>query len=299
MDEPFCNIGINLATYLLAQAAEGKVTHVFSGDGGDELFGGHPVYIADEMAMKFERVPYPLRSPLTALFRCLPDSDQKQNLAVKLKRFSESLSYPRDLGTHRWRVYYTNHQLERLLQPSFVQSSHSKDSVFSDIAELRREADGPDMLSRSLYVDFQTELGFSLRRMDMVRHFQITPCFPLLDHRLVEYAAAIPSQLKIRSRSETKYIQHLAMEPVLPHEIVHRTDKLGHSVPFKTWLRSDPSVKQCVQSVLSESNIKKRGLLNYRYVREMWDDHQARRRNNSHRLRALTVLELWMAARGL
>jgi len=298
MDEPFCNIGVNIATYLLAEAAKGKVTRVFSGDGGDELFGGHPVYVADKMAAMFEKVPYLLRSPLTALLRRLPDSDQKQNLTVKLKRFSESIAYPKELGTHRWRVYYTSSELEKLLQPGFFNPAGPADSLSADLASLAQEADGPDMLSRSLYVDFQTELGFSIRRMDLLRHFQITPCFPLLDHRLVEYAATIPSHLKIRGHSETKYIQHLAMEPVLPLEIVHRKDKLGHSIPFKTWLRSNSAVKGLVEDVLSESSIKKRGLFKYEYVRGLWQDHQARRRNNSHRLRALTVLELWMTANG-
>jgi asparagine synthase (glutamine-hydrolysing) len=236
MDEPFCNVGINVATYLLGQAAQGKVARVFSGDGGDELFGGHPVYVADRVAATFEKIPFPLRSSLTAALRLLPDSDQKQNLTVKLKRFSESIAYPKELGTHRWRMYYRDDDLKKLMNADVSNGTCPSHSLFADLVDLKREADGCDMLSRSLYVDFHTELGFSLRRMDLVRHFQMTPCFPLLDHRLVEHAATIPSHLKIRNRSETKYIQHRAMEPLLPHAIVHRKDKLGHSIPFKTWL---------------------------------------------------------------
>ena len=114
------------------------------------------------------------------------------------------------------------------------------------------EADGPDILSRSLYVDSMTEVGFYLRRMDLVRGFDITPTFPLLDHRLFEYAANIPSNLKFRDASNTKYIQHRAMEGVLPDEIVHRKDKLGHSIPFKNWLRDDDTVKSFVHDTLSE-----------------------------------------------
>ena len=124
-------------------------------------------------------------------------------------------------------------------------------------------------------------------------------CFPLMDHRLVEYAATIPSRLKIRNLSDTKYIQRRAMEGILPDEIVHRPDKLGHSIPFKNWLRTDRTVKGFVQDVLSPAKLKARGLVNPSYVQHLWDDHQACRQNHSHRLWALAVLELWLSARGL
>jgi asparagine synthase (glutamine-hydrolysing) len=298
MDEPFCNAGINIATFLLGQAAQGKVSRVFSGDGGDELFGGHPVYAADKMAAVFERLPLVLRRPAMTLLRRLPDSDQKLNLTVKLQRFAESLGYPRALGTYRWRIYYGLDELRKLLQRDIAGLENGSEAVFADVLELTHEADGPDLLSRSLYVDFMTEVGFYLRRMDLIRHFHITPCFPLLDHRLAEYAAAIPSRLKFRGLSHPKYIQHRAAEGVLPDEILHRKDKLGHSIPFKNWLRYEPVVKHFVQGVLSERRLKERGIVNSEYVQTLWQDHQEGRRNNSHRLWALTVLELWLAAKG-
>jgi asparagine synthase (glutamine-hydrolysing) len=299
MDEPFCNAGITIATFLLGQAAEGKVSRVLSGDGGDELFGGHPVYGADKIAAAFERIPYMLRLPLVSLLQRLPDSDQKLNLSVKLKRFSESIQYPRALGTYRWRIQYGQDELDKLLQNGAAPRENDCESLFRDVIELVEEADGPDMLSRSLYVDTVTEVGFYLRRMDLVRHFQVTPVFPLLDHRLFEYAAAIPSNLKFRDASNTKYIQHCAMEGVLPDEIVHRKDKLGHSIPFKNWLRSETPVKQLVNETLSDDTFKSRGLFNSNYVQNLWDNHQSYRENNSHRLWNLTVLELWLRANNL
>jgi asparagine synthase (glutamine-hydrolysing) len=296
MDEPFCNAGINIATFLLGQGAQGKVAHILSGDGGDELFGGHPVYAADKLAARIERLPRALRQPFMALFRRLPDSDQKLNLTVKLKRFCEGLSYPQALGTHRWRIYYGNSELQRLLHPDVAVQEDTLETLCADLHEIGREADGPDMLSRSLYVDFLTEVGFYLRRMDLLRYFQLTPHFPLLDYRLVEYAATMPSSLKFRGLSDTKYIQHRAMEGILPDEIIHRKDKLGHSVPFKNWLRQDPVVKQFVQETLTDRRLGSRGLVNSRYVQRLWDDHQHYRRNNSHTIWTLTVLELWLAA---
>jgi asparagine synthase (glutamine-hydrolysing) len=299
MDEPFCNAGITVATFLLGQAAQGKVLRVLSGDGGDELFGGHPVYAADQIASAFEKIPSILRLPLVSLLQRLPDSDQKLNLTVKLKRFSESIKYPRALGTYRWRIHYGHDELGRLLQNGAGPRENDSESLFRDVIELVEEADGPDLLSRSLYVDTVTEVGFYLRRMDLVRNFQVTPAFPLLDHRLFEYAAAIPSELKFRDASNTKYIQHRAMEGVLPDEIVHRKDKLGHSIPFKNWLRSETPVKKFVNDTLSDQSLKRRGLVNSNYVQTLWDNHQSYRQNNSHRLWSIAVLELWLRANNL
>jgi asparagine synthase (glutamine-hydrolysing) len=299
MDEPLCNAGITVATFLLGQAAQGKVLRVLSGDGGDELFGGHPVYAADKIAAAFEKIPSILRLPFVNLLQRLPDSDQKLNLTVKLKRFSESIKYPRALGTYRWRIHYGHDELGKLLQNGAGPRENDSDSLFRDVIELVEEADGPDMLSRSLYVDTVTEVGFYLRRMDLVRNFQVTPAFPLLDHRLFEYAAAIPSELKFRDASNTKYIQHRTMEGVLPDEIVHRKDKLGHSIPFKNWLRNETPVKTFVNDTLSDHSFKSRGLFNSKYVQTLWDNHQSYRQNNSHRLWSIAVLELWLRANNL
>jgi asparagine synthase (glutamine-hydrolysing) len=297
MDEPLCNAGITIATYLLGQAAERKVARVFSGDGGDELFGGHPVYAADKIAAKFERIPALFRLPAVALLRYLPDSEQKLSLTVKLKRFAESVNYPKELGTYRWRIQYGPGELNSLLQNG-VAASDNYSQLFEELFKLTEEADGPDMLSRSLYVDTMTEVGFYLRRMDLTRSFNITPVFPLLDHRLFEYAAGIPSDFKFRDAANTKLIQHRAMNGVLPDEIVNRKDKLGHSIPLKNWLRTDTLVKSFVHDTLVENGMKKRGIIDSKYVQRLWDSHQSSRQNNSHRLWSLTVLELWLRANG-
>jgi asparagine synthase (glutamine-hydrolysing) len=298
MDEPLCNAGITIATFLLAEAAHGKVRRTFSGDGGDELFGGHPVYAADRIAATIDRIPRFIQRPFLRLARALPDSDQKLNLTVKLKRFAESLEYSKELGTYRWRIQYGPAELKHLLHNG-GRSQSDDPTVLRDVLELIGEADGPDVLSRSLYVDSTTEVGFYLRRMDLVRSFGITPVFPLLDHRLFEYAAGIPSELKFRDASNTKYIQHRAMEGVLPDEIVHRTDKLGHSIPFKNWLRSEPAVKDFVHDVLFGDRRVVGRIVDRAYVTRLWDTHQSRQQNNSHRLWSLAVLELWLRANNL
>jgi asparagine synthase (glutamine-hydrolysing) len=116
----------------------------------------------------------------------------------------------------------------------------------------------------------------------------------LLDHRLVELAATIPSSLKIRGGSDAKYIERQMMRGILPEPIVNRKDKLGHSIPLKNWLRTNRSVQTFVQDVLASQALRDVGV-NRPCVQRLWEEHQSYRRNNSHRLWTLTVLGLWLA----
>jgi len=293
MDEPFCDCGIEVASYLLGEAAAGKVPYILTGDGGDELFGGHPVYIADKAARYVDAMPRPLAAPVMKLFSLLPDSDQKKNLVVKLKRFAESWAFGPALGSHRWRIYYTPSALHWLATPALWHELSAADPL----ARLRATHDGPpaaDLLGRSLRSDWRTVVRFAVRRQDMARVFGVEPRFPFYEADLVDDAARIPSSLKIRGWGETKYIQHRAMEGILPDEIVHRTDKLGHSIPLKNWIRDDPVVGDFLRDLLSNAAISRRGLLNSAAVQTLLSEHTSRRANHAHRLWAIAALELWL-----
>lgn len=295
-DEPLCSLGITVATYLLGKEAGGKVDRVFSGHGGDELFGGHPVYVADRVANTIDSIPRFMVSPITKSLRRLPDSDKKLNITVKLKRFSESYSYPQELHTYRWRIYYGLDEINQLLRPVKTFDEQGYRALVSDVIRLYEEAGDVDPLKRSLYVDFHTEVNFHLRRMSVLRQFGLKPMFPLLDYRLVERAAAIPSRLKIRGFSDAKYIERKILSGIIPDQILNRKDKLGHSIPFKNWLRTEPAVRDYVRDILFCGRLADRGIFKPDYLNRLWDDHQSHRRNNSHRIWTLAVLELWLAA---
>ena len=293
MDEPFCDVGINIATSLLGKAAQNSVPYVLTGDGGDELFAGHPIYEADKIARFIDPIPGLLKKPIFSLASLLPDSDQKKNLTVKIKRFAESMSYPAELLSHRWRIYYQPADLRALLSDDAYQTIVSE-NLYDDILSRNREVQGLDHLSHSLYSDYNTVLDFYLRRNDINRSFGLETRYPMLDHELVEYCARIPMSLKIRGWFDTKYIFRKSMEPVLPDKIVHREDKLGHSIPLKNWLRDKPQVKEFILDHLSEETIRKRGYFNVSYINGMINEHMTMKRNNSHRLWTLAVLEMWM-----
>ena len=293
MDEPFSDIGIEVATFLLGKSAQGKVSYVFSGEGGDELFAGHPVYVADKIASFVDLVPKTLMSPIANLLQRLPDSDEKRNIQVKLKRFSYSLSFPKELLSHRWRIYYTRKELGGLFEKDFM-AQCDLPNMYEGMARHSRDADGKDQLSRSLYSDYQTLVDFYMRRLGLLRHFNIESRLPLMDLRLVEYASRVPSKLKIKGMSDTKYIYRKILEGTVPMEILYDRPKLGHSVPMKNWLRDDPWVTDWVSDLLFDGAISESGFFNRSYLEKMVRDHRSKAQNNSHRLWGLSVLGLWM-----
>jgi asparagine synthase (glutamine-hydrolysing) len=149
-------------------------------------------------------------------------------------------------------------------------------------------------LSRSLYSDYHTLVDFYLRRLGLLRAFSLESGLPLLDYRLVEYAAKIPSYLKIRGLSHTKYIYKKVLEKVLPREILYDRPKLGHSVPMKNWLRDNAKLQEYLAEFLSDASLEKRGFFRPHVVRRLVEEHIRKRQNHSHRLWGLLVLELWL-----
>jgi len=292
MDEPFCDLGINIATDILGKASSGTVAYALTGDGGDELFGGHPVYLADGAGRMMDRVPGLFKRPFLWAGLKLRDTDKKKDFRVKWKRFSYSMQFPSSLLSHRWRVYYTPGELQSLVQADYADRLLPSDP-YEAFLSVNGEADGEAFLDRALYSDYQTVVGFYLRRMDLIRQYGIESRFPLLDHGLVEYGATIPPHLKIRGNSDTKYILKQTMKDILPHEIVFRKDKLGHSIPMKNWMREAGYVQSMLMELCSPERLKKRGLFQAETVKQYIDEHVSKRRNHSHRLWALMVLELW------
>jgi asparagine synthase (glutamine-hydrolysing) len=171
--------------------------------------------------------------------------------------------------------------------------------MFDGMIQVNNEADGKDQLSRSLYSDYQTLVAFYLRRLRLLGAFSLESRPPLLDYRLVEYAARIPSQLKIKGLSETKFIYRKALEPVVPRRILYDRPKLGHSVPLKNWLREDPTARSLVTDTLCDGTSSHRGLFRRDYINRILREHASKTHNHSHRIWGLLVLELWLRAHSL
>jgi len=295
MDMPFCDIGVEIGTWLLTSAAGNNIDYLLTGDGGDEIWASHPVYALQRIVSWYDRMPLPraVRRMLVSTCGLVRDSDKKRNLAVILKRMLPDPSYSKNLLHYRWKMYYNHSSLQALMSPSLT-AAVSATQPFRAATESFGHYDGPDDgISPLLYSDYRTISGCYFSRMFLARSFGIEVRMPFYDRDLVEFGARIPVQLKLEGIERTKRLFRMAMEGILPDVINHRGDKMGHSVPFKSWLRESGPLNAQVTETLNSSQFRDRGLFRPEAITQLLMEHRTRRHNHSHRIWALFILEHW------
>jgi len=179
---------------------------------------------------------------------------------------------------------------QSLFTPEFREHLRGYDSI----EVLRRyydHADTNDLLSRIQYVDMKTYLTDDILakvdRASMAVSLEVRA--PLLDHKLMETVATIPSSLKLLGRSG-KYIFKKAMAPVLPQEILERK-KQGFAVPLDRWFRED--LRDLTYEVLFSSND---GILSPSFLKKIWGQHQNRQYDRSAHLWSVLMFRKWREA---
>ncbi|MCG3119925.1 MAG: Asparagine synthetase [glutamine-hydrolyzing] 1 [bacterium] len=290
LDEPLGDFSI-FPTYLVSKMAREHVTVVLSGDGGDELFGGYDTYLADAMYRQYRKVPAFIRNRvIMPVSSCLPPSEKKKGLRNRIKRFVEGTRYPEDLQHVRWMMFLADAEKSRLYGEAMA-PVRSQDLPYEYIRHYFAQADSQDYVNRQLYVDIKTylcdDIMVKVDRMSMATSLEARA--PFLDYRVVEYAATIPSALKIHGTT-TKYILKKAMAPLLPPAIINR-GKEGFSIPIKNWLREE--LRPMMLDILSPARMQRDGLFNADYVQRLVTEHLQGAENHSHRLWALMVFNIW------
>ncbi len=154
-----------------------------------------------------------------------------------------------------------------------------------------RSARNQSDLTQLLYVDFKTTLADQMLtkvdRMSMAVGLEAR--VPFLDHTLIEFAAALPDDLKL-AEGEGKRIIKQAMEPQIPRSLLYRK-KHGFTLPVGKWLAD--GLRDRLEDALSEERIKRRGLFDPQAIRSLLRLHRQGKRNCSAPLFNLYMLELW------
>jgi asparagine synthase (glutamine-hydrolysing) len=204
-----------------------------------------------------------------------------------------------NLGQSFERAYYDDMSLFRgaektsLLTPDLLRQTAGHDP-FTGFARHFDRVAGADPLSRVLYVDFKTWLAedilVKVDRMSMACSLEVRA--PLLDHHIVEFAASLPSELKLRG-SVSKYLLKRHVARRLPALDVHRP-KQGFELPLAAWLRGD--LRGLAEDLVLGPRAIGRGYVRPERARAIWSAHLAGRRNHAPQLWALMVLELWHRA---
>ena len=290
LDEPMADVSI-FPTYLVSKLARESVTVVLSGDGGDELFAGYDWYVADRIERYYRWLPGPIRRGLIpSIISRVPPSARKKGLVNKVKRFVEGSALPSGLQHYRWNTFLTDERRDLIYSDELRASNgHLKtDSWFRTYLDA---FDDTDPLWQQQYADIKTylvdDILAKVDRMSMANSLEART--PFLDHRVVEFAAGLPSNLKLRGLS-TKYLLKQSMASRLPRQVITR-GKEGFSIPMKNWLRQELS--PMMEEVLSAERIRCAGLFNPQYVQTLKSEHLSGVANHAHLLWSLMIFEIW------
>ena len=294
LDEPIADSAF-ITTYLVAKLARESVTVILSGVGGDELFGGYRRYLGDNLARYYRWLPGVIRKKwLPGIVAALPQ-DRHSNLKNYVRYADAFIKSAESTSASRYMSYVTLFSPElqdSLLVNRFANGlSRSNGLASPTMGNYFAAAGDDDDLNQMIYVDTKTSLADDLLALTdkMTMAASIECRAPFVDQELVELAARMPGSLKVRGLT-MKYVLKKAVEPWLPPDILNRK-KRGFGAPMGSWIRKD--LEPLLQSLLSESQIKKRGLFNWSFVHRMIDQHMAQKSDYTDHLLALINLEIW------
>ena len=289
-DEPFADSSA-IPTYLVSRLASQSVKVVISGDGGDEAFGGYARYAHDlkEAEMRRSLPGWFRRVALGPSARVWPKADWlPRPLRAKTRLTNLALepgpAYANTMTACRQPLR------RRLIAPDLVATLNGHDPA-RPIRDGFAEAPAGDVLGGMIAADVEVVLPddflVKVDRASMAHGLEVRP--PLLDHELLEMAARIPSEWKVR-RGETKWIFKRAFADALPPELLGRP-KRGFEIPIDAWFRG-PLRTRFEDEVLASSG-RFGDLINRDGVRRIYRDHVTGAGRYGGILWSLQVLSCW------
>ena len=291
LDEPLADAAV-IPTFLISRFARKHIKVALSGEGSDELFGGYPMYIGARLAEYYLRLPRFLRRQLFARLQpFFPLSSSAVPMGLFLRRFLAHVDKEPALRHQIWFGMFAPDELNRLFSPQFDCCAKPGQQILAPLDRVREGAVFEDAIAEVTYLDFrlylEDDLLVKIDRASMA--FSLELRTPYLDHRLIEFAASLPTQLKVPT-VQLKHLLKKAVSMWLPREIVYR-QKRGFSVPVAEWMRGE--LRSWLDETLGEEKLKRNGLFSVSFVRRLLEEHWARQADHRRLLWPLFCFELW------
>ena len=284
-DEPSADAGA-LPVWFLSHMTAKHVTVALSGEGADEIFGGYQTYLADRYAQAARYTPTVLRQLGLRAAAKLPVSDEKIGLEYKLKRFLAGSLLSADEAHFYWNGTFSQNEQRELGLKSETASLGGLCEVLPGLPSQR------EIVNRYLFVDqhyyLPDDILYKCDRMSMAHSLEVRP--PFLDHRIVDFAARLPAQLKIKGRTTKRVLRELVGNK-LPPEILNRP-KEGLDIPAHEWLRGP--LRPLVMETLGVESVKQIGLFSPVAIQSVVDRHMSRKANLGYHIWGLLTLHLWV-----
>ena len=286
-DEPFADSSA-IPTYYVSRMSRQFVTVVLNGDGGDELLAGYPRY----RTTAFDRAMYGLCRISTQehISRVVGKLPVRGALLARIKNRLERLSQPFS-HTYLGRVCFFGPEEKDGIYTSEFKSTVQGDDSLDLLIEWFEKVASANLLDQLLGVDTMSylpdDLLVKVDRATMAHGLEARS--PFLDHHLIEFCAALPTEHKIRD-GEAKYLLRAVMRDRLPSSILQRP-KMGFGVPIDQWFRGP--CRKIVEETLLSSRCLQRGYFEPEQIRRMVLGQRQGRASYGSRVYALLMLELW------
>ena len=274
-DEPIADWVCVPLHYVSRLARENDTIVVQVGEGSDELFHGYDLYInAARFRRRFweplQRVPAPLRRGT---------GRAATELARRVGRGEVHVLPVAEAAAGRlpfWggAICYQGAIKERVLAKNGHRIPDSYDVVERFWSAAERERPGADLLSKMTYLELKQRLAeLLLMRVDkMTMATSVEARVPFLDHELVEFAMALPPEMKVRDGVGKYLLKRAVSKSLLPEHIVYRR-KQGFGAPVAEWFQGE--LGRRAQAQIKASSLRERGLLDYDQIDRMWDAHRS------------------------
>lgn len=305
MDQPMADASC-APTWLLSGLARENVTVALGGDGSDELWAGYEHYIGFKIAGWYNALPSFIRKGLIEpLCRHLPKSAGYINPRLAVKTFLAGANSPDWLRVQTLLTAFDPKALKRLLLPDFMHDRLENGNFLQEqnifrptLAQYEQWQPKTDLspLARAFHIYVRQfmldDILVKIDRCSMLHSLEVRA--PFLDRHVAEFAAALPVDFKLHG-FKRKYLLKKAFASLLPPKILHR-NKRGFQIPVAGWLRG--RLKPLMEDMLSEGKLKKQGIFNPAFVRNLMDEHISGEADHRKQLWTLLVLELWLEASG-
>jgi asparagine synthase (glutamine-hydrolysing) len=288
-DEPFADTSI-IPLYHLAAFARRHVTVCLSGDGADEILGGYETYVADRMRHATQFIPRSVTRALGQMLETLwqPSFDKVSN-DYKIKQFLHGHGLDPIAAHYRWRTIFSDAEKRRMLrdQPDW---ENAEDGACNRFREIARDVEGCHYLDQAMYVDIKTwlvdDILTKVDRATMAHSLEAR--VPFLDHRLVEFAASLPVNWKLKGLRK-KHLLKESQRKTLPNRVLNRK-KRGFNAPVSHWFGGE--FEEMAKSVTLDSGLTE--WIDPGSVELLWKDHLQMKRDNGLKLFGLTCLGIWL-----
>jgi len=281
-----------IPTYYLSKMCRQYVTVALNGDGGDEDFAGYERYQAMVYSELLNRCPKVFTAAAGYLAQnYIPESIDSRKIIGKTRRFLEAVPLPAYKRYVRWIGVFDERLKKGIYTEDFLrQSANFSTERFTDDCISKGNAK-LSLVDRLLQLDTLTYLPDDLLvKVDiasMANALEVRS--PFLDHRLMEFAASLPSRLKLKGCIK-KYILKKLASKIIPHQNVYRSKK-GFGVPVGMWFRHE--LKEFLCDNLFSQEFLSCGYFSPELVKGMVKQHLSYKKNYGLQLWAILMFKLW------